>query len=413
VRVLMSRVLLPRAVATAGVAVLATAFAAGLAGPARAAGTTAVPTSPVAASHVAHKASERTCATPSRTGFAACFARVLVNANGTPKANPRPRATPSGYGPSDIRSAYNLGAASGSGRTVAIVDANDDPTAEQDLAVYRSQFGLPACTTANGCFRKVNQSGGTSYPPIDAGWATEISLDLDMVSAACPDCHILLVEANSASFANLGTAVNYAATQGVSAISNSYGGSDSGPSSAYNHPGIAVTASTGDAGFGVESPASFASVIAVGGTSLVRDGSARGWSEAAWSGAGSGCSTLNAKPAWQTAATQCSGKANADVSAVADPSTGVAVYDSTRFQGASGWQVYGGTSASSPIIASVYTMGGNLAGNPASFTWTHTGGLNDVTSGSNGVCSPSVWCHAGAGWDGPTGLGTPNGTSSF
>jgi subtilase family serine protease len=372
---------------------------------------------PVAASAApgAHpnRASERTCpAAPA--GYAACFARVVVDSSGHPVAKPvQPNATPAGYGPADIRSAYNLGSASGSGRTVAIVDAYDDPTAEADLGVYRSQYGLAACTTANGCFRKVNQSGGTSYPRKNAGWATEISLDLDMVSAACPDCKILLVEANSASFSNLGTAVNYAASQGVSAISNSYGGSDSAQTAAYNHPNIAITASTGDSGYGIESPASFDSVIAVGGTSLSRAGTSRGWTESAWSGAGSGCSTLNAKPSWQTSATQCSGKANADVSAVADPNTGVAVYDSTSYQGRSGWQVYGGTSASSPIVASVYTMGGNLSGYPASYTWGHTSGLNDVTSGSNGSCSPSVWCKAGSGWDGPTGLGTPNGTSSF
>jgi subtilase family serine protease len=358
--------------------------------------------SPAARAH----GSERTCPAAS-VGFAACHARVVVDGTGKPLAS----SGPSGYNPADIRAAYNLGSASGSGRTVAIVDAYDDPTAESDLAVYRSQFGLSACTTANGCFRKVNQRGGTTPPRANAGWATEISLDLDMVSAACPDCHILLVEADSNSFANLGAAVNYAATQGVSAISNSYGGSDSSADSAYDHPGIAVTASTGDGGYGVESPASYGTVVAVGGTSLKHSGST--WTETAWSGAGSGCSTLNAKPAWQTSATQCSGKANADVSAVADPNTGVSVYDTTRYQGRSGWQVYGGTSASSPIIASVYTMGGNLSGYPASYTWAHTSALHDVTSGSNGTCSTSVWCHAGTGWDGPTGLGTPNGTGAF
>jgi len=335
---------------------------------------------------------------------------VVVDASGKPQVT----ASPSGYGPADIQSAYGLAGLSSGGRTVAIVDAYDDPTAEADLATYRSQYNLPACTTANGCFRKVNQTGGTSYPRTDAGWATEISLDLDMVSAACPDCKILLVEANSASFANLGTAVNYAATQGVSAISNSYGGSDSAGTSAYDHPGIAITASTGDNGYGIESPASFDSVVAVGGTSLSKaSGTARGWSEKAWSGAGSGCSTLNAKPSWQTSATQCSGKANADVSAVADPNTGVAVYDSTSYQGRKGWQVYGGTSASSPIIGSVYALSGNTSGYPASYTWGHTSGLNDVTSGSNGSCTTSVWCTSGTGWDGPTGLGTPNGTSAF
>jgi subtilase family serine protease len=341
------------------------------------------------------------------SGAAACQAQVVTDVNGKPAAG----GSPSGLNPPDIRNAYKL-TASGSA-TVAIVDAYDDPTAEADLGVYRSQFGLPACTTANGCFRKVNQTGGTNYPRKNAGWATEISLDLDMVSATCPGCHILLVEATTNSFANLGVAVNYAATQNVAAISNSYSGSDSAQSSAYNHPGIAITASTGDAGFGVGSPASYDSVIAVGGTSLSKASNSRGWTESAWSGAGSGCSTLNAKPSWQTSATQCSGKALADVSAVADPATGVSVYDSTPYQGSSGWLVFGGTSASSPIIASVYALGGNLTGYPASYTWGHASGLFDVTTGSNGSCSPSLWCHAGTGWDGPTGLGTPNGTSAF
>ncbi|WP_375481709.1 peptidase S8 [uncultured Jatrophihabitans sp.] len=369
---------------------------------------------PASAAPTGAHGSERTCsATPAR-GHATCFARVVTSAKNTPMAGKRAAAsTPSGYGPSDIRSAYNLASASSGGKTVAIVDAYNDPTAEADLAYYRSQYGLPACTTSNGCFSKVSQTGTTSYPKTDAGWATEISLDLDMVSAACPDCHILLVEAKSTSFSDLGAGVNYAASRGVAAISNSYGGSDSSSSSAYNHPGIAITASTGDDGYGVESPASFDSVVAVGGTSLSKASNSRGWTEQAWSGAGSGCSTLNAKPSWQTSATQCSGKANADVSAVADPNTGVAVYDSTPYQGASGWQVYGGTSASSPIIASVYAQGGNLSGYPASYTWSHTSSLNDVTSGSNGSCSPAVLCTSRTGWDGPTGLGTPNGVGAF
>jgi len=223
-------------------------------------------------------------------------------------------------------------------------------------------------------------SGTSTLPAKNTGWAQEISLDVDMVSAACPACHILLVEATTSSFANLATAVNTAAaTSGVVAISNSYGGSDQAELSAYNHPGIAITASTGDAGYGMESPASFPHVVAVGGTT--------GFTTSAWSGAGSGCSTINAKPAWQTAATSCSGKANADVSAVADPNTGVAVYDSTANRGVSGWLVFGGTSVSSPIIASAYALGGNLAGYPAQYTWAHTANLRDVTTGSNGTCT--------------------------
>jgi len=370
-------------------------------------GTDPVGAAPSAAG-LAHRA-ERVCATPA-PGDASCNALVVVNGAGKPAAS----STPSGFNPPDIRSAYALTAASSGGRTVAIVDAYDDPTAESDLGVYRSTFGLPACTTANGCFRKVNQGGGSRLPRTNAGWATEISLDLDMVSAACPDCKILLVEASSASFSNLGAAVNYAATQpGVVAISNSYGGSDSAPLAAYNHPGIAITASTGDSGYGVQSPASFDSVVAVGGTSLTKASTARGWSETAWSGAGSGCSTLNAKPSWQTTVTQCTGKANADVSAVADPNTGVSVYDTTAYNGATGWLVYGGTSVASPIIASVYALSGNTAGYPAAYTWTQTSALNDVITGSNGTCPTAIWCTATNGWDGPTGLGTPNGTTGF
>jgi subtilase family serine protease len=349
----------------------------------------------------------RACGAPAK-GAATCFAQTLVNNNGsTPAAS-----SPSGLNPADIQSAYKLSGSSTS--TVAIVDAYNDPTAEADLGVYRSTFGLPACTTANGCFRKVSQTGSTTnLPRTNANWAVEISLDIDMVSATCPTCHILLVEASSNSNSNLATAVNYAATQGVAAISNSYGGPDTAQTSAYNHPGIAITASSGDSGYGIESPASYPDVIGVGGTSLTRASNTRGWSETAWSGAGSGCSTLNAKPAWQTSVTQCSGDAVADVSAVADPNTGVSVYDSTPYQGLSGWEVWGGTSVASPIIASVYALSGNTAGYPASYTWAHASGLFDVTSGSNGTCSPSIWCHAGTGWDGPTGLGTPNGTSAF
>jgi subtilase family serine protease len=343
-------------------------------------------------------------------GAAACDSiRHDVLRDGKP-VNPH-ATTPSSTGktPADIQAAYGLAGTSSSGRTVAIVDAYDDPTAEGDLNVYRTQYGLPACTTANGCFKKVGQSGST-LPRKDAGWAQEISLDLDMVSATCPDCKILLVEAKTASFSNLATAVNAAAKLGATAISNSYGGTDQAALSAYEHPGIAITASTGDNGYQVQSPASFPHVVAVGGTSLTKSGST--YTESAWNGAGSGCSTKNGNPGWQNG-TACNGKANADVSAVADPNTGVNVYDSTAYQGISGWLVFGGTSASSPIIASVYTLAGNFGTYAGQYTWGHSAGLHDVTTGSNGSCTTAVWCHAGTGWDGPTGLGTPNGLSAF
>jgi subtilase family serine protease len=359
----------------------------------------------------ANSHSLRSCAVT--TGPTAACNAVLNTA-----AKPAPGATtPSGFGPPDLQSAYHL-PSGGSGQTVAIVDAYNDPSAASDLAVYRSHFGLTACTTSNGCLRIVSQTGTTRLPTSNGGWAEEESLDLDMVSAICPNCHILLVEASSASFANLGAAVNEAAALHATEISNSYGGSDASDSTYgryYSHTGIAVTASAGDSGYGVEYPASSQFVTAVGGTSLSRASNSRGWTETAWSGSGSGCSAYNSA-SWQSSAgTGCLKRAVADVSADADPNTGVAVYDSYRYQGYSGWLVFGGTSVASPLIASVYALAGGLPSSASggSYPYTHTASLNDVTSGSNGSCSVSQWCTARAGWDGPTGLGTPNGTGAF
>jgi subtilase family serine protease len=332
-----------------------------------------------------------------------------------------PMATPSGYGPTDLRSAYNLPANGGAGATIAIVDAQDDPNAESDLAAYRTQYGLPACTTANGCFSKVDQNGGSSYPTADSGWAGEISLDLDMVSAVAPNAHILLVEATTANMGDLGTSVNTAVSLGAKFVSNSYGGPEdstdlTSDSQYFNHPGVAITVSAGDSAYGAQYPAGSKYVTSVGGTALSRASNSRGWSESVWStssteGTGSGCSAYDAKPTWQTD-TGCSKRAISDVSAVADPATGVAVYDSYQ---ATGWQVYGGTSASSPIIAGVYADAGTPGASdyPSKYPYQNTASLNDVTSGSNGSCSPSYLCTAGVGYDGPTGLGTPNGLAAF
>jgi subtilase family serine protease len=244
--------------------------------------------------------------------------------------------------------------------------------------------------------------------------AEEISLDLDMVSAVCPNCHILLVEANNNSFTNLSAAVDEAAALGAKEISNSYGGSEySGEvndQSHYNHPGIAVTVSSGDSGYGVQFPAASRYVTAVGGTSLSKASNSRGWSEPVWSGAGSGCSAYVSKPSWQTDAS-CSRRTVADVAADADPNTGVSVYDTFR---TSGWLVFGGTSVASPIIASVYALAGNATSvNYGSYPYSHTSSLFDVTSGSNGSCGGSYLCTGAVGYDGPTGLGTPNGTTAF
>ena len=404
-----------RRIAAVGIAAFAVVGAIAFTGTAQAAApskaaspATAVTTAKVRTDACAHVAGQIHCDAIRISGGSVSSDGVKPNA-----------ATPSGYFPADLQSAYKLpSSTAGAGQTVAIVDAFDDPSAEADLGVYRAQFGLPACTTANGCFRKVSQTGTTSYPRKNGGWAEEISLDVDMVSAICPKCHILLVEATSATTANLGTAVNEAAKLGATEISNSYGGGDTADTSApyYNHPGIMITASSGDGGFGVEFPASSRYVTAVGGTTLTRSSNSRGWNETAWSGAGSGCSTRNPALSGQaTFNTGCANRAVADVSAVADPNTGVAVYDSFSYQGFSGWLVFGGTSVSSPIIASVYALAGNAASATNNFPYTHDSAstFNDVTSGSNGTCSPTQLCNARVGWDGPTGLGTPNGTGGF
>ena len=325
-------------------------------------------------------------------------------------------SAPSGYNPVDLQGAYNLpSATAGSGQTVAIVDAYNDPNAETDMNFYRSYFHIPACTTANKCFKKVNQSGGTKYPKSDGGWSQEISLDLDMVSAICPNCHILLVEASSPTYANLGKAVNTAVKLGATEVSNSYGGSESSTetsyASYYNHPGVVITASAGDSGYGAQVPAAYNTVTAVGGTSLTYSNGVR--SETAWNGTGSGCSAYISKPTWQHD-TSCKHRTIADVSAVADPNTGVSVYDSYAYQGLKGWLVFGGTSVSSPIIASVYALAGNAKSvTYGSYPYSHRTSLNDVTTGSNGSCGTSYLCNAKVGYDGPTGLGTPNGVTGF
>lgn len=365
---------------------------------------------------------------------ATCYGKVLV-----PKGDAGPAATsaPTGLGPNDIRSAYGLTGLASGGATVAVVDAYNDPKAESDLAVYRGRYQLPPCTSANGCLRKVNQAGAaTPLPSADAGWSEEISLDLDAISAACADCKILLVEANSPNTDDLMSAVDTAARLGAVAISNSYGAAEDSTILAadahLNHPGVAITASSGDGGYGVSWPASSPYVTAVGGTTLTKAaGTARGWTEKAWSGAGSGCSAFEPKPAWQHD-TGCAKRTVADVSADADPKSGLAVYDSYNtcpftgalnflcsvlqslglVQGANGWIQVGGTSLSSPLVASVYALAGGSP-NAAASVYANPTALNDVITGSNGSCGGSYLCTAGAGYDGPTGLGTPAGLGAF
>ncbi|MGW7686681.1 S53 family peptidase [Kribbella sp. NPDC054772] len=367
--------------------------------------------------YTAGKHAAKVCSATKSAHTAVCDAIKLVNDKGVAPTSTAPPAT--GLTPTGLQDAYKLKGLKAAGRTVAIVDAYGYPNLERDLGVYRKQFGLGDCTTANGCLRVINQTGGTSLPKFNVGWAGEQALDVDAVSAAAPDAKIVVVQAKSASFADLGTAVQTAAKQpGVVAISNSYGGGDADDTtygSYYNHPGIAVTASTGDNGYeGGSYPASSAYTTAVGGTSLVAASNSRGWSESVWSGAGSGCSTYNAAlSAASSFDTGCSKRAMADVSAAADPGKGgMAIYYPTS-KTASTWAQFGGTSEAAPIIAAVYALSGNTAGYANAAPYAHPGSLFDVTSGSNGTCPTTQWCNARAGWDGPTGLGTPNGAGAF
>jgi subtilase family serine protease len=321
--------------------------------------------------------------------------------------------------PAYVQQAYDLSylsQAGGGGDTVAVVDAYDDPTAEADLGVYRAKFGLPACTTANGCFKKVNQTGATAPLPVaQTDWEQEISLDLDAVSAICPQCHILLVEAKSSGFSDLQTAMNTAHSLGANQISASWSGTQSTvPSVFHTFTGVATVAATGDYGYadgGQDNyPAALPNVTAAGGTSLTpaTGSSARGFSEGAWSfdgwnGGGSGCDLHYNRPGYQPAK-GCTGRAYADLSADADPSSGLEVYDNGS------WSLVGGTSLSAPLIAGYYAITGAAAGTPR-WAYTNSGRFNDVVSGSTGACAANIAfiCQAGPGYDGPTGVGSISG----
>jgi hypothetical protein len=341
----------------------------------------------------------------------ACKARVRTDAQNKIK----PFATPSGLGPADLTSAYKLTGTPPAGTTVAIVDAFSYPNAESDLATYRSQFGLPACTVASGCLTLDNAQGAGPSPAGD-DWTVEAALDLDMVSAACPTCKIVLINAKDDQGSGLNDGQHQAAGHaGVVAISDSWGGPSDGTDLTQNSQfftisGVNIFIASGDngnTGTTPDVPSTLANVIGVGGTSLTKSSNTRGWTEGAWSGAGSSCSKLTAKPSFQSSVVSsavCADRAAADVSSVADPNTGLAVFNA----GSGGWIVVGGTSAAAPFVAGVFARYGIAKTNDASFPYAHANQFFDVTTGSNGSCGGAL-CNAGAGWDGPTGLGTPNG----
>jgi hypothetical protein len=406
----------------------------------------------------------RVCGVP-RAGTAACLGVKLVAASLTradlrakaarrareAAAGARPAVTykepfPGYLTPESLHAAYSLPAetAASSLQTIAVVDAFDDPTAEADLGVYDREFGLPECTTANGCFRKINQEGKSSpLPRKNGGWASEISIDVQMAHAICQGCRVLLVEANGEEFADLGAAVNAAVNAGATEISNSYGGPEQPKQASlfseyssryYEHPGVAVTASSGDCGYlnetcpyeglYAEFPADSPDVVAVGGTTLTD--SEGTWTSTVWEEGGSGCSVIFTAPLWQSdvadfSATGCGeGRSVSDVAAIADPNSGVDVYDSTpESDYPTGWGVWGGTSVSSPIIAAEFALAGgsHAVAYPAATLYSHLGegdALYDVVSGSNGSCAAGdVGCRAAVGYDGPSGVGSPIGLAAF
>lgn len=352
-------------------------------------------------------------------GEVRCHSQVETDVNGDAQAF----VAPSGLGPSAFHAAYTPVTTVSGKRIIAIVDAYDHPTIKSDLDTYSATYGIPKLPTCTGpiassavpCFQKMNQNGSTTqFPVSNSGWALEIALDVETAHAMCQNCGILLVEAKSASYVDLMTAVDRAVASGANVVSNSYGSvefaGETSFDSHFNHPGVAFTVSSGDAGYGPQYPAASPFVTAVGGTTLNANGS-----ESAWAGSGSGCSVYEAKPSFQHD-TGCANRTIADVSAVADPSTGAAVYSSFRTGGKKGgsWYVVGGTSLSAPLIAGIYALGGVPAGVQAnSLPYGTPSAFHDVVSGSNGTCTPGYLCTAFAGYDGPTGLGTPNGLGAF
>lgn len=322
-----------------------------------------------------------------------------------------------GYQPSDLAAAYDIPPTGGAGQTIGIVVAYNNPHADADLAAYRSTFGLPACRESTGCLRIISANGGAALPASDESWGQELSIDLDMASATCAACRLLVVEAASADIDLLTQGMQTAVGAGATVVSNSYSTPETPAVAAenarWNHPGVPIVAGAGDSGYGVGWPAASSYVTAVGGTTLLPLPTFLGFLETAWGKTGSGCSKYIGKPSWQHDSL-CKKRTVNDVAAIADPTPGVAVYD-TYFANAAnaGWNVYGGTSVSTPIVAGLYALAGNGRSiNDASGVYTHTSSLHNIILGANALCL-SYLCTAGFGYNGPTGLGTPNGIGAF
>jgi hypothetical protein len=378
-----------------------------------------------------------------------CFGWIRTDLVAVPRGDAIPFGV--GYTPSDIQSAYRLDPKAGKGQTVAIVDAYGYTRAAADLAIYRKAARLPPCTIANRCLKILNQNGASSplpaQPPVtdtnNIGWVYEQSLDLDAVSAACPHCHITLIQASNSSTLSAATATGLRESH---IVSLSFGAPESGqsPNSGLPSHGYAIVASSGDYGGGSklqpgnnrggpQIPCSWSTVVCAGGTRLTHAGTS--WMEKVWNdeakracngpcgATGSGCSRIVPKPAWQHDA-GCRMRSSVDVSADASVYTPLAVYNSNFRAGgySSNWGGVGGTSLSSPLIASVFALAGNVASRHGAMElWQKHDALRDIIKGSNvylpvtGPCASSVRyiCVAGRGYDGPTGWGSPKGTSNF
>jgi hypothetical protein len=400
----------------------------------------------------------RLCALPESSDRMECLSLVRTDVVPTLQEQPQvsgdaekcPFTKGEGYCPIDLQEAYKLPSLSrGYARVVAIVDAYGYHHAASDVAFYRKTMGLRACSTESKCLRIVNQEGKSSplppEPPPSDDWKGEQSLDLDMVSAICPNCKIILVQTNDNGTNNLYTGVKEAGALHAKYIGASWGGGpEGGDDPRFHQPGVVISAAAGDNGGGgpyggPAQPCTFTYVVCVGGTHLVRADGKRGWSETVWNdftfyacggpcgATGSACSTKIAKPMWQTDK-GCHMRSAADTSATASLRSPVIVYNSeepypTHCTPPNCFWDYGGTSASTQIISAVFALGGNANfGQGASYVWKHrTGNLYDVTLGNNidprqGItCASHVpyICTAKFGYDGPTGLGTPNGIGAF
>ena len=365
-----------------------------------------------------HDQTRRVCSVAKSPTDVVCASHVETDKVGKPDITP----LPAGLGPAQFHGAYAVLATSANPGTIAIVVAYDAPNIKADLDVYNKTFGLPvfpSCTTRikSACFTKMSQNGTSAYPAPNPGWALEASMDVEIAHQMCQNCKLILVEARSASYNDLMLAVDRARLSGATVISNSWGSGEFSGQTAYdshfNYSGLTYLFASGDSGYGTSYPAASRYAVAIGGTTLTVTPSNAWLNETVWSGAGSGCSAFELKPAQQHDAL-CAKRTIADIAADADPASGAAVYDSYRYNGQRGWFQVGGTSLATPLVAGVYGLANDL-GSGSALTKAYAASpatFHDITVGTNGTCG-SYLCQGGAGYDGPTGLGSPLGLAAF